>query len=108
MLANLKPALKKNPKAKVIVNELFVPSLITPEQSANTPASKNLPQNQSGWPSICHMQQLGGQQLFSGKERTFDDIVRIGEAAGLRLVKYHKFRMFTGAAEFELLASPKL
>lgn len=54
------------------------------------------------------MQQLGGQQLFSGKERTLEEIRRIGEAAGLEFIKYHRFRMFTGAAEFGLPATAKL
>jgi hypothetical protein len=108
VLANLKPALKKNPKARVFVNELFVPRLITSKNKANEAASQQISLQQSGWPMITQMQQLGGQQLFSGKERTFEEIKNIGEMAGLRFVKYHRFRMFTGVAEFELPSSPKL
>ncbi|KIW53414.1 hypothetical protein PV05_08989 [Exophiala xenobiotica] len=108
VLANLKPALKKNPKARVFVNELFVPRLITSKNMANEAASQQISRQQSGWPLITQMQQLGGQQLFSGKERTFEEIKNIGEMAGLRFVKYHRFRMFTGVAEFELPSSPKL
>ncbi|KAK5258995.1 hypothetical protein LTR40_006800 [Exophiala xenobiotica] len=108
VLANLKPALKKNPKARVFVNELFVPRLITSKNKANEAASPQISRQQSGWPMITQMQQLGGQQLFSGKERTFEEIKNIGDMAGLRFVKYHRFRMFTGVAEFELPSSPKL
>lgn len=108
MLANLKPALKKNPKARVFVNELFIPRLVIPESKANTAASQLTSRQQSGWPVVTQMQQLGGQQLFSGKERTFEEIRNIGEMAGLRFVKYHRFKMFTGAAEFELPSPPKL
>ncbi|KAK6369506.1 hypothetical protein LTS17_009412 [Exophiala oligosperma] len=108
VLANLKPALRKNPKARVFVNELFIPRLTTTAVAARDAASQHLSKQQSGWPLVTQMQQLGGQQLFSGKERTFDEIKKIGESAGLRFVKYHRFRMFTGVAEFELPTSPKL
>ncbi|OQV09306.1 hypothetical protein CLAIMM_13440 [Cladophialophora immunda] len=108
VLAMLKPALKKNRKARVIVNELFIPRLVASKETANQTASRNNSRQQSGWPMVTQMQQLGGQQLFSGKERTFEDIRKIGEMAGLRFVKYHRFRMFTGAAEFELPSSPSL
>lgn len=108
ILANLKPALRKNPKARVFVNELFVPRLITSKSQANRPVSQYTSKQQSGWPMVTQMQQLGGQQLFSGKERTFEEIRKIGETAGLQFVKYHRFRMFTGAAEFALPTSPKL
>ena len=108
VLANLKPALKKNPKARVFVNELFIPRLVVAEDRVNAAASQHTSRQQSGWPIVTQMQQLGGQQLFSGKERTFEEIRNIGEMAGLRFVKYHRFRMFTGAAEFELPSSPKL
>lgn len=108
VLANLKPAMTKNPQARVFVNELFIPRLITPNQARTTAASLNTSKQQSGWPMITQMQQLGGQQLFSGKERTFEEIRNIGEMAGLKFVKYHRLRMFTGVAEFELLSSPKL
>ncbi|KAI1611801.1 S-adenosyl-L-methionine-dependent methyltransferase [Exophiala viscosa] len=104
LLAQLVPALKKNPRAKVLVNELIVPSLITPQSQieANTPAAKRLPPNQSGYPQACHMMQLSTMVLMGGKERTFGDIVKIGRAAGLRVSKFHQFRMFTGTIEFEL------
>ncbi|EXJ68173.1 uncharacterized protein A1O5_08788 [Cladophialophora psammophila CBS 110553] len=108
VLANLKPALRMNPKARVFVNELFIPRLITPQAASSSTASQNMSIQQSGWPMITQMQQLGGQQLFSGKERTFEEIRNIGEMAGLRFVKYHRFRMFTGVAEFELPSSSKL
>ena len=108
VLANLKPAMTKNPNARVFVNELFIPQLITPDQAGNTAASLNTSKEQSGWPMVTQMQQLGGQQLFSGKERTFEEIRNIGEMAGLKFVKYHRFRMFTGVAEFKFLSSPKL
>jgi hypothetical protein len=48
------------------------------------------------------MMQLSTMVLMGGKERTFADIVRIGEKAGLRVSKFHQFRMFTGTIEFEL------
>lgn len=104
LLAQLVPALKKNPKAKVLVNELIIPSLITPRSSveANVPASQRLPPNQSGYPQACHMMQLSTMVLMGGKERTFGDIVKIGRAAGLRVSKFHQLRMFTGTIEFEL------
>ncbi|KAK4944640.1 hypothetical protein LTR10_016074 [Elasticomyces elasticus] len=108
VLANLKPALKKNPKARVFVNELFIPRLVVAQDKVNAAASQHTSRQQSGWPIVTQMQQLGGQQLFSGKERTFEEIKNIGEMAGLRFVKYHRFRMFTGAAEFELPSTPKL
>lgn len=108
VLANLKPALRKNPKARVFVNELFIPRLITSKDKADHAASQFTSKQQSGWPLVTQMQQLGGQQLFSGKERTFEEIKNIGEMAGLQFVQYHRFRMFTGAAEFQLPSSPKL
>lgn len=46
--------------------------------------------------------QLSTMVLMGGKERTFGDIVKIGRAAGLRVTKFHQFRMFTGTIEFEL------
>jgi hypothetical protein len=103
ILAQLIPALRKNPKAKVLVNELIVPSLITPSAaSADAPASRRLPAAQSGYPSTCHMMSLSTMVLMGGKERTFGDIVKIGENAGLRFSRFHQFRMFTGTVEFEL------
>lgn len=102
ILAQLIPALRKNPKAKVLVNELIVPSLITPYASADAPASQCLPAAQSGYPTTCHMMSLSTMALMGGKERTFGDIVKIGESAGLRFSRFHQFRMFTGTVEFEL------
>ena len=108
VLANLKPALKKNRKARVFVNELFIPRLISQEAEASEAVSLHASKEQSGWPMVTQMQQFGGQQLFGGKERTFEEIKQIGEQAGLRFVKYHRFRMFTGVAEFELPPGPNL
>ncbi|OIW35198.1 S-adenosyl-L-methionine-dependent methyltransferase [Coniochaeta ligniaria NRRL 30616] len=102
ILAQLIPALRKNPKAKVLVNELIVPSLITSPTTADTPASRRLPPAQSGYPTTCHMMSLSTMVLMGGKERTFRDIVKIGESAGLKFSKFHQFRMFTGTVEFEL------
>lgn len=102
ILAQLIPALRKNPKAKVLVNELIVPTLLTPSTSTDTPASRRLPAAQSGYPSTCHMMSLSTMVLMGGKERTFGDIVKIGESAGLKFSRFHQFRMFTGTVEFEL------
>lgn len=102
ILAQLVPALRKNPKAKVLVNELIVPSLITPPAAADAPASRRLPGEQSGYPTTCHVMSLSTMALMGGKERTFGDIVKIGEKAGLRFSRFHQFRMFTGTVEFEL------
>lgn len=86
----------------MLVNELIIPSLITPSSSPDTPASEHLPSMQSGYPKTCHMMQLSTMVLMGGKERTFRDIVKIGEAAGLKVSRFHQFRMFTGTIEFEL------
>lgn len=102
ILAQLIPALRKNPKAKVLVNELIVPTLITPSASTDAPASRRLPAAQSGYPTTCHMMSLSTMALMGGKERTFGDIVKIGLRAGLKLSRFHQFRMFTGTVEFEL------
>ncbi|KAK5211518.1 hypothetical protein LTR41_002979 [Exophiala xenobiotica] len=102
ILRQLIPALKKNPRARVLVNELIVPSLITPPSTANAPASQHLPTEQSAYPSTCHVMSLSTMVLMGGKERTFSDIVKIGEKAGLRFRRFHQFRMFTGTVEFEL------
>ena len=48
------------------------------------------------------MMQLSTMFLMGGKKRTFGDIVKIGRAAGLRVGKFHQFRMYTGTIEFEL------
>jgi hypothetical protein len=48
------------------------------------------------------MMQLNTMALMGGKERTFNDIVKIGKAAGLKVSKFHQLRMFTGTIEFEL------
>lgn len=48
------------------------------------------------------MMQLSTMILMGGKERTFGDLVKIGQAAGLRPSKFHQLRMFTGTIEFEL------
>jgi hypothetical protein len=102
VLENLRYALEKNPKARVLVNELIIPSFVTPVSSPNAPASECLPPNQSGYTEACHMMQLNTMALMGGKERTYADIVKIGEAAGLKVAKFHQLRMFTGTIEFEL------
>lgn len=48
------------------------------------------------------MMQLNTMALMGGKERTYNDIVRIGEKAGLKVARFHQLRMFTGTIEFEL------
>lgn len=48
------------------------------------------------------MMSLSTMVLMGGKERTFADIVKIGEKAGLRFIRFHQFRMFTGTVEFEI------
>ena len=99
---SLRPALEKNPKAKILVNELIIPSFITPVEKPNIPASECLPPSQSGYPETCHMMQINTMALMGGKERTYSDIVKIGKAAGLKVSKFHQLRMFTGTIEFEL------
>lgn len=89
------------------MNELIVPSLVTsPGQSSELlPASENMPSNQSGYPTTCHMMSLSTMALMGGKERTFADIVKIGEKAGLKFSRFHQLRMFTGTVEFVLPAA---
>jgi hypothetical protein len=48
------------------------------------------------------MMQINTMGLMGGKERTYSDIVKIGEAAGLKVSRFHQLRMFTGTIEFEL------
>lgn len=102
ILENLRHALLKNPKSKILVNELIIPSFITPANNPTVPASECLPSSQSGYPETCHMMQLNTMALMGGKERTYHDIVKIGHAAGLKVSKFHQLRMFTGTIEFEL------
>jgi hypothetical protein len=102
ILEHLRGALERNPKSRILVNELIIPSLITPASAADQPAADNLPPSQSAYPDTCHMMQLSTMILMGGKERTFADLVKIGEAAGLKVVKFHQLRMFTGTIEFGL------
>jgi hypothetical protein len=48
------------------------------------------------------MMSLSTMALMGGKERTFADIVKIGEKAGLKFSRFHQLRMFTGTVEFVL------
>jgi len=102
ILENLRCALERNLKARILVNELIIPSLITPASAPDQPAADNLPPSQSAYPDTCHMMQLSTMILMGGKERTFADLAKIGEAAGLKVVKFHQLRMFTGTIEFGL------
>jgi hypothetical protein len=63
-LENLLHMLVKNPKARILVNELIIPSFITSAENPTAPASESLPSSQSGYPEMCHMMQLNTNLNF--------------------------------------------
>ena len=96
-LAAIVPALKKNPAARLLINEIILPTLVISDTDSknNKPVSDYIPSQQSSCVDMAHMMTMNTWTMFGGKERTFEEMKSVIEKAGLRIDKFYKFRTFT-------------
>src|SRR5271168_5108820 len=90
-LAAVVPALKKNPAARLLINEIILPTLVISDaDTKNKPISDCIPSQQSSCIDMAHMMTMNTWTMFGGKERTFEEMKSVIETAGLRIDKFYK------------------
>jgi O-methyltransferase domain len=89
------PALRENPKSRIIFNEIVVPTDIVDKSKLLLAPSQYISATQSSYQRAAHLQTMNTWTLFGGKERTFEQFRVLFDKAGLKLEKFYKFSIFT-------------
>ncbi|EXJ66230.1 uncharacterized protein A1O5_10846 [Cladophialophora psammophila CBS 110553] len=99
ILQRLKPRMLENPQARLLINEVIVPSLPTLKGSENRPISETKPQRQSSFVEITSVMQLHSVAMQGGFERTYQDFEAIFKRAGFRVHHFYPLQFFTAIVE---------
>ncbi|CAK7227435.1 hypothetical protein SCUCBS95973_006542 [Sporothrix curviconia] len=95
ILQNVAPRLRKNPKARILINEIVKPSLLTPDPKAEGPASKRVPRTQSAFIEMSSIMQLHSTAFLAGRERSYYDFRDLFDKAGYRIEHFQQLHLFS-------------
>jgi len=95
VLSMLVPALRENPKSRVILNEIVIPTSIVDKTKYNESPSNYIADRQSNYPTMAHLMTMNCWTMFGGKERTYQEMNSVITAAGLKIENFFKFSIFT-------------
>lgn len=98
-LSRMIPALRENPKSRIIFNEIVVPTDIVDKSRFNLAPSQYISPTQSNYQRMAHIMTMNTWTMFGGKERTFDQFQQLFGKAGLKLEEFYKFSIFTAMME---------
>lgn len=89
---------------RLLINEIVCPSpLIVHDVQSPRPLSESLPDDhQSAMAEWANLMALNAFNLFGGCERSFSEIEKVVNRAGLKVVRYFPLRTFTGMIECRL------
>lgn len=89
---------------RLLINEIICPSpLIVHDVQSPLPLSESLPDlHQSAMAGWANLMAINAFNLFGGCERSFPEIEKLANGAGLRVVEYFPLRTFTGMIECRL------
>jgi len=95
VLALLAAALPENPKARIMLNEIVIPTSIVDESKYNTAPSDYIDGRQSNYAPMAHLMTMNCWTMFGGKECTYEEMNSVITAAGLKIENFYKFSIFT-------------
>ena len=103
LLKNITTAMRRTPRAKMVINEVLnsSPNIIPP--SSNSPPSDHIPTRQSALPETANIMTWSTFSLFGGKERSYQEYEALLATAGLRIDRLFRFRTFTVMMEAVLV-----
>jgi hypothetical protein len=94
-LSQIIPALRENPKSRIIFNEIVVPTDIVDKSKLLLAPSQYISATQSNYQRLAHLMTMNTWTMFGGMERTFEQFQMLFDKAGLKLEKFYKFSIFT-------------
>lgn len=95
VLSLLATALRENPKARIILNEIVIPTSIVDQARYNIAPSNYISDRQSNYAPMAHLMTMNCWTMFGGKERTYEEMNSVITRAGLKIENFYKFSIFT-------------
>lgn len=103
-IAEVMVSASRHASPRLLINEIVCPSpVIVHDIQSPRALSESLPDHhQSAMAEWANLMAANAFNLFGGCERSFSEIEKVVNRAGLRVVRYFPLRTFTGMIECRL------